>query len=134
MSLYLSASLGNDLEVLEATGTSDITTTSTSFILATNMTLTPTAGVYLAIFTADVAVSTNNAQLHIEFYLNGAAIANTDAWYRAIGTLAPSDRQSLCVNRIITTPGNQSIELRWRVTAGTGTMGQARSLHLIRIR
>ena len=116
----------------EVTGASDITTTSTSFILATGLTITPEAGQYLAMFAADVSQNSNNAQLHVQFYVGGVAVAG-DAFFQATGTITPTTRAGLSLNRIVNPNGSQAVEVRWRVSGATGTMGASRSLHLLRV-
>lgn len=123
--------------IQEATAASQITTTSATFILATGMTVTPEAGTYLAMFTADVENDTNNAEVHIALYVGGSVVPNTDTYFEAKDTGAlsspPTNRSSLTIHRVLTPNGSQAVEARWRVTAGTGTMGSARSLHLLRV-
>lgn len=128
--------IGEKLNTSTVTGTNtSITTTSTSAIgamtvVATNMTITPPAGTYLVFYSSTVADSTNNATVSVELYAGDTVVANS------VRTVAISPANSFHAVGItgypVTVNGSQAVEIRWRVSAGTGSMA-ARNLTLLKI-
>lgn len=124
-------------EVWSSTAT-DITTTSTSFVLATGMTVTPEAGDYLVIFSADVSHTVNNGEVRVAFFVGGVQSTNTERFMRQQDTgllaVAPNYRTGISMQKILTVNGSQALEVRWRIQgAGTGTMSASRAIHLIKV-
>jgi hypothetical protein len=114
---------------LETNAAGTITTTSTTDTLVTGMTLTPGAGTYLVFFSSDWQNGTNNASNFATIYAGGTAVANSARQYTRPNALI---RVGVMVSGVATVTDGQSIEIRWRVSAGTGTMGN-RSLMLIQV-
>ena len=120
----------------QVTATADITTTSGTDVLMTTMTITPTAGTYLAMFSGSVETSSNNADVFVNLYVGGSILAHTERQATnansgfgasAAGTCFPIATQS-----IVTVNGSQAVEARWRRSAGTATSHE-RTLTLIRL-
>jgi hypothetical protein len=117
--------------VAEANG--DITTTSTTYVLATGMTITPPAGTYMVWFSSSLGSDTNNAQMWASIYSGGTQVSGSE---RELMRGAAQGNVSIgfcCVARV-TVNGSQAIEGRWRVTASsTGTMENGRTLAIIKV-
>lgn len=113
--------------IVEGTGT--ITTTSTTDVLATGMTLTPGAGTYIVWWTGSVTNSNNNGSDFMSVYANGVQAASSERTYNRANT---STTNSFACMARVTVAAGQTIEGRWRVSTGTGTMLQ-RSLVLLRV-
>jgi hypothetical protein len=113
----------------EATATVDDTTTSLTDLLINSMTQTPAAGTYLVMFSGSIVNSANGAErTWISLYLNGSQVSATE---RSIGTSGGAYVPSTTF-AIITTPGAQAIEVRWRVAGGTSTV-HSRRLTLLKL-
>lgn len=114
-------------DTAEATG--DITTTSTSPILATSMTITPASGTYLAWFSGSGNVGTKNANYTTSVYVGGVQQATSICTSFMGG--ASHDEAFISIAKI-TVDGTQAIEGRWQVSSGTGTLHQ-RCLLILRV-
>jgi len=123
-----------NLTTTEATATATTTTTSTTDVQTDSMTLTPAAGTYLAFFSGSVTNNTRGTSIYTSIYSGGAQVASSEreanvggddinTW---IGILPFT-----CIAKV-TVNGAQTIEGRWRVSTGTGTMYE-RTLNLIRV-
>lgn len=112
---------------VNAAGT--ITTGSTSDVVATSMTLTPGAGTYMVIFSALVYNSAAANTTTISAYANGVQVANSE---RGTGAASATYRAAASLTCVVTVAAGQAIDIRWRVSAGTGSMGN-RSLALIKV-
>jgi hypothetical protein len=113
----------------EVNASGSITTTSTSDVLVTSMTLTPGAGTYMVMFTSDWSNNTSGAIMTVSCYQNGSLAGNSQRQYsRAATTMTVG----VVVSCIATVAAGQAIDIRWRTTTGTGTMG-SRSLSLIKV-
>jgi len=110
-----------------ATGT--ITTASTTDVLATSMTDTPTAGVWLAIFRGGYGNSTATALSTVSIWFNGSQVSGTEAGSDEHNA---NYRTPFMTCAVITTTGVGAVEGRWRVSAGTGSMLN-RSLILLKL-
>jgi hypothetical protein len=119
----------NSLVYSEANAAGDITTTSTTDVQATSMTLTPGAGTYYVTFSTDWSNGTNSTSMYANLYANGSLVTNSERQY-AKGTSAM--RCDLALGALVTVAAAQAIEVKWRVSAGTGTMGN-RSLFLLKV-
>lgn len=120
----------------EAAGTSTITTTSATDVLASGMTLTPAAGTYIAMFSGSLQHSAENQSIFTSIYVGGTQEAasergwnNTDTLFNTNGNLIVSSFASI---KRVTVNGSQAIEGRWRTTAATASMFQ-RTLVLIEV-
>lgn len=106
-----------------ATATADDTTTSATDTLMNSMTLTPAAGVYLALWSGSIVNSANGAErTFISLYVGGSQVTATE---RSIGTSGGAYASS-SVSSIVTVNGSQAVELRWRVAGGTSTVHSRR--------
>lgn len=126
--------LAGALTHFHATAAGDIQTTSTTFILAAGMTLTPGAGDYLVWFSSAAQNSTDSADTIAAAFANGVEVVNSSRMIEphthgsfsmgrwGIGTIA----------KVAGLGAGQAIEIRWRVSAGTGTLGN-RSLTLLKV-
>lgn len=112
---------------VNAAGT--ITTTSTTDVVATSMTITPGAGTYQVMFTTDINNNTNATTTTVSCYQNGSIVTNSS---RQFITSATTLRVPMSVSCIATVAAGQAIDIRWKVSSGTGSMG-ARSLSLIKV-
>jgi hypothetical protein len=111
---------GPGLAITEISGTSTVTTTSTTDVLADSLTTTPGAGNYLV--SANISWSGSSASLSATFsvYVNGAQMAGSE---RAIRVTAGGAGMAGVLQEFITGVGaGQTIEIWWRVSTGTGTM------------
>ncbi|MEP7196068.1 MAG: hypothetical protein ABI851_06070 [Saprospiraceae bacterium] len=107
--------------VFQATSTIDATTTSTTDVLLTGMSITPGAGDYLVFFTGSYGNSNSHGQGPISIYNNGNLIAASVVQ----GDGSSNDILPVASNAYITNLGaGQTIEVKWRVEAGTGTFHQ----------
>jgi len=107
----------------------DITTTSTTDVAVTSMTLTPGAGTYIVTFSSDWSNASGNANMFASVFANGTKVTNSERQYsRGNQTL----RATITLVCVATVAAGQAIDVRWRVSAGTGTMGN-RSLTLLKV-
>lgn len=123
------------ISTLEATSTTNATTTSGTDALMTGMTLTPIAGTYMAIFSSVVQSSGAGQGVTVSIYSGGTQDATSirDAAPFDGGTL--SSTQASCgimTHGIYTVNGSQAITIEWHVSGGTATVFQ-RKLSLIKI-
>jgi len=113
----------------EATG--DTTTTSTAFTQLADMSITPSAGTYLVFFSTTASNGTNNAIVYARVTINGTTIAGSEVSARRANQLVGSTL-AIC-GYPVTVNGAEPIQIYWRVTAGTGTAHDARSLSILRV-
>jgi len=108
----------------------DTTTTSNTDVVAAGMTLTPLAGTYLVWFngSAELNQSAGTDQTFISVYSAGSQATSSEE--RCLNGTNSSFPFS-CMAKV-TVDGTQTIEGRWRVDGGTGTMHQ-RSLIILRL-
>jgi hypothetical protein len=101
-----------------------ITTASTTDIVVTGMTITPGAGTYLAMFATD---GSNNlgSNSFASIYQNAVQVANSERVF-ALST------DTVVTDAICTVTAGQAIDVRWRASANTATMGN-RILTLIKL-
>ncbi len=109
--------------------TGDITTTSTTDVIATSMVETPPAGTYLYFFSGSVDNTTNAAIVRMSVHIDGVQEASSETRYQR-GNQQTSEA-FVSVARVVLN-GSQQVEGRWRTSAGTGTMHQ-RNLARIRV-
>lgn len=113
---------------LEAEATANTTTTSTSFGLVNSMTLTPPAGTWIAMFSSSVINSLVAQTTIVTLYVGGVQAASTERSNKNAG----NDPSGVAFQKRITVNGSQAVEVRWKVTGGTGTIRQ-RTLTLFRV-
>ncbi|KPK98272.1 MAG: hypothetical protein AMJ95_04715 [Omnitrophica WOR_2 bacterium SM23_72] len=109
----------------QATATSDTTTTSGSYVLASDMTLTPGAGNYMVWFSSSVENSSGDDYIYVCLFVGGAQVGHTERRFYTEGSI-PDTSVPIAFQAYITGVGvADSIEVRWcRVTSGTATMHQ----------
>ena len=95
-----------------------ISTTSTSYILAIGMTITPASGTYMVIWSASLSSTSDTGQVYIQIYAGGVA-QSAEMLYI---TSKNGTNAGLCCTAKITVNGSQAIEGRWKSTVGTGRM------------
>lgn len=126
--------LYKSMQASAATATADTTTTSTTDVLINSMTITPTAGTYLAFFSSTIDHSNQNVAVVVSLYAGGVQSADTVRGpiprTNAIGAITMS--MDVAINSLVTVNGTQAVEIRWKTSAGTATMHQ-RTLNLLRI-
>lgn len=118
------------LSYAEQTSTTFITAfSSATFTVATGMSLTPTAGTYWCSFSTTVVPSASSGLYDYGIHVNGVIIGHSQR--TTTGSSAYGNIHTLAV---VTTPGGQTIDLRWRKTSGAGTATmRERSLYCLRI-
>lgn len=121
----------SEIDFLEVNAAGDITTTSTTDVVATGMTITPGAGTYSVKFSTQLQSSTGGGQVFTTVYGNASAITNSQRQFIRTGIFGGNVRLTQVNTASVTVAASQAIDIRWRVNAGTGTMGN-RSLTLQR--
>jgi len=122
----LAGTIGTPAQV-SATG--DTTTISPTDGLLSGMTLTPGAGGYLIWFTTTLENTSGAQSTTISIYVGGVQVAHTER---------PSKGQAnnpypVATHAYVTgVTGGQAIEIRWRVSGGTGTTHQ-RTLTVVKV-
>lgn len=123
------------ISAIEVSDTATATTSSGTDAVMTTMTITPTPGTYLALFSCDINSPTAGAAISVSFYLAGTQISTT---LRKIipfagGTLTSgSARAAVSLNKIVTVGTGQTIDVRWSTSAGTVTAA-SRDFQLVRL-
>lgn len=125
----LSGTVLTGMRTFQVAASGDTTTSSSSDVAVPSMTLTPGAGTYFVFFTSDWSNSGNNASQFASCYANGVKVGNSERQYARSTT---SKRDGLAINCFATVDDAQAIEVRWRVSNGTGTIGN-RTLTLLRV-
>lgn len=119
-----------------AVATGSTTTTSATDVLMGSMTYTPGAGSYLALFGTTLQENSNNANVFVSIYGNGSQVSGSErsATPQIQGGLTPSLNQNspIFTFAYVSVAAGQTIEGRWRVSAGTGT-ALTRWLILVRL-
>jgi len=114
--------IASSLSVInQATSVTDAVTTSTTDVLIPGMTITPGAGDYLVFFSGSAEHSGFGDPVTISIYSNGALIVASVVRSESAGGFA----NPIATNAYIINIGaGQAIEVRWKVTTGTGTFHQ----------
>lgn len=123
------------LSDFEATATASITAGTGADALMTGMTLSPTPGIYIALFSCDILCATAGAATSVSIYVGGAQIADTLRKVAPFdgGTLSStSARCGVAINKRITVTVGQAIEVRWSASNGTNTAA-SRTLTIFRV-
>ena len=114
----------------QVTATDAPTTTSTTDVVVANMTLTPGAGNYLVLFTVTWQGSSASLTVTFSIYVNGVQVAGSERGIRVTaGGAAMTGPISLVISGVLAA---QVVDIRWRVSTGTGTLGN-RNLTLIKV-
>lgn len=109
----------------------NITTTSTSDVLMTGMTITPTSGTYLVLASCTSNNSGNNTNF-ISVYSGGVQVSGTQQSILRTNNNLANARLQYVSNCQVTVNGSQAIDMRWRVSTGTGTC-YSRYLTIIKV-
>ena len=114
--------IASSLSVInQATSVIDAVTTSTTDVVITGMTVTPGAGDYLVFFTGAVENTGFGDPVTISIYTNGSQIAASVVKCESFGGMS----NPIGSNAFITNLGaGQAIEVKWKVSNGTGTCHQ----------
>jgi hypothetical protein len=118
--------------VSEATATGTITTSSTSDVLATSMTITPSSGTYLVWFHGSSSHSSNGANVFESIYAGGSQVAASEVSSTQPSGGGSSRHYPFACCCQVTVNGAQAIEGRWRTDAATASMYQ-RTLEILKI-
>ncbi len=121
---------GLPLTISAVSATASTNTTNTSDALMSGMTLTPTAGTYLGLFNTDCSSSADDATISASIYLNGVQLSETE---RSIvpRSNGANGRGLLATQAVVSPNGSEAVEVRWKVSSGTGTANN-RSFHLLK--
>lgn len=114
--------IASSLSVInQATSVTDAVTISTTDVVITGMTVTPGAGDYLVFFTGAVENTGFGDPVTISIYTNGSQIAASVVKSESFGGMS----NPIGSNAFITNLGaGQAIEVKWKVSNGTGTCHQ----------
>jgi hypothetical protein len=128
-----SATVSFDTAAQEVNSTSGMSINSTTDVLITSMTITPTAGTYRVVFDATVTVGNAGSTLGFAIYAGGTINSNSNKTFTVLGGVAPGGGQNWYgTTGTVTVDGTQAIEIRGRRSAGTTTVG-TRTLHIMRV-
>ena len=107
--------------ILQATGITTITTTSTTDIaLSTPLSITPGAGDYLISFSGTVSNSNSSRDVFMSIFVNGTKIAASE---RQVTSNTGGDKCTIATSAYFTgLLASQSIEIRWRAESDTATI------------
>lgn len=110
------------------------TTTSTSDVLLAGLTSVPPAGDYEVSFHSSFEASPNNGSVWASIYVGGTKIAASEIQKTRGGGPTSGTINPVCIsNYPVTVNGSQAIEIRWRVSGGTGTSSPSRALFIRRV-
>lgn len=119
----------------EAQAITNTTTTNTNFGVLNSMTITPIQGVYLVLFSSSCTNSANGQDNYFSIFSDGIQVTQSERKLTpyingiVVGN-APLDLSVACMG-LVSVNGFQAIDIRWRVTGGTGTCYQ-RSMAIIK--
>jgi hypothetical protein len=117
--------------VTEASKTGTTTTTSTTDVLLDGMSITPVAGRYIVSFHTSLSHGTNNANTWASVYVGGVKVTHSEVQFNRANTTIVV---LFTISNVLVEPnGSQAVEIRWRVSAGTGTSNTARHMSLTRV-
>ena len=108
-------------DVDEATATADDTTTSTSYVLAGSMILTPGAGKFALFFTCSAEGSGAGDDVRFAVFVNGVIVQHTERAWNQESSIVDSEFCYAIAAEVNPTAG-QDVEIRWFVAGGTGTV------------
>lgn len=131
MSTFISYPLPQSFE---ASGTSTVTTASATPALLTGMTLSPTPGNYIAIFSACVVSPGTSSTMTFGLYVGGTLKADslrTVQPYDGGALAAASADAVVAINGLITIAPGQAVTVEWASTGGGTATCNQRTLNLI---
>lgn len=109
----------------EVESSTNTTTTSTTDVLLTGMTITPGAGTYLVLFTGCSTNNTLSASNEVSLYLDGVRQNTTARRKNNDSVVSGTILQGVhAFAKKVTVSAGQTIEVRWKVSAGTGTFNE----------
>lgn len=109
--------------------TATFTTTSTSDVLLTTMSVSPTAGTYAVWFTCSWSLSASSAISRFTIYNNGVAVTDS---LRNIDSPGGGNTASFASQTVISVAAGTTVDIRARTTAATLTVTN-RNMLLIRL-
>jgi hypothetical protein len=107
-----------------------ITTSSTTHILATNMTITPPAGTYMVTFTASVSHTSNNQSVFMQIAVDGVSQGIELVFKRGAGQ--GNVYGAVTCRAKVTVTGSEAIKGCWRTTNASAEM-RGRSLSIVEV-
>jgi hypothetical protein len=110
----------------EVTSTTVTTTTSNAYTLLASMTITPSAGNYVVMFSGSGGTSSASASMYYSVYVGGTIVLPSERLLKA----ATSAITPLYTQAKVTANGSQAIEVRVKTSTGTFTIN-TRSLLII---
>lgn len=123
-----------DIDSFKATNTNDVTTTSSSYVLIANMTITPGAGTFLAMFSARGVGTDLNQELTYALHINTTIVAASERDQNMASTFPTNLEENLLhTQETITLAAGESINVRFKTDLGTFHVHQ-RSLILVLIK
>lgn len=131
MSTFISYPLPQSFE---ASGTSTITTTSATPAVVTGMTLSPTPGTYIAIFSACIVSPGTSSTMTFGLYVGGTLKADslrTIQPYDGGALAAATADAAVALNGLITVTAGQAVTIQWASTGGGTATCNQRTLNLI---
>jgi hypothetical protein len=115
--------------------TTQISTTSTSYVVMTGQTLTPAAGTYFVKARANITATSNNHVINFAIFSNGTIASDSEStgYVRTGGGfLSSTDIVNMCTDTIVTVNGSQAIDMRWHTDGGT-IQAQGYSLFILKL-
>lgn len=119
----------------EVSATASASAPTGADVLLNSMTISPSAGVYVAWFSTDVTSGVAGATISLSFYVGGTQDA---ASLRKIipfsgGTLTSGNaRGAVAFQRTVTITAGQALEVRWS-TSNAGPTAAARTMTIVRV-
>jgi len=125
---------GGGVYPTEITATATASTTSTSYVLITEMTSTSEAGIYAVSFSTTIQGDTAGQDMEVALYQDGNLITHTErsADFESGAPQGDSLHYPMHTQAIMTVSGSQAIEARYKTNVGTISAYQ-RSLLLLKI-
>ncbi len=114
---------------VQVTGTTS-TTSTTYTTVGAGLSITPPAGRYLVMFSTSVQNTSNSHAVYVQVYVGGTAVGSS---YRVHIRGNQTIWVPLMSTTVVDANGSQAIEVRWRVSGGTGNM-EARTFHVQQVR
>lgn len=117
----------------ETPATANTTTSSSTYTSLNAMSIVPTSGTHLLHFSTSssntgTGLGTISQEVFFSVFVNGVQIAHTERSITSVG----GDRVGSSINCQVTVDGTETVEIRWRVSAGTGTCYQ-RTLNVLKL-
>lgn len=123
MSMQYGSIAVQGLASTEVSFSSNITTTSATDVVMTGMTITPSAGTYLVLFSTWFTHSNGNATITTSLYNGGVQKADSiRITIPFVGALSAITQDIGCsINSIVTVNGSQALAIEWHTSTGTAT-------------